>query len=323
MDANGRTLDGDFDRTSEGTPLDDYTWDFSFGPANDDFRGAMELAGATGSLRAGTTNMTMELDEPLGMDLDPTGAATVWYQWRASEDGWMTFDTSSGTTLDSLVAIYEGSDLASLREVGYSEGFGSRSGGRVSLPVQAGANYYVCVGGQTYWGPVNGYLGSFTLSWYPTPEPSFTVTQFAPRTGPPGATIILSGTNFTGATAVNFGGVPATFATGISSNQDVRITAKVPSDVMDGLVTIHTPYGTVTSTVPFTVSVPALEVTTEFNLGPAVSWNGTTPLIRLQSLDDLGSGDWKDVEGGLEQSNGRTYLRGAALGQKRFYRLKK
>lgn len=322
LDTTGRSIDGDFDRTSEGSPADDFVWSFSFAPPNDNFADAFVLSDPTGTLRSGTTNTTLELEEPLAADQNYFGASTIWYQWRATDDGWMTFDTSQSSTLDSIIAIYTGTELTSLNQVAYSDGFGSRSGARVSFPVQAGTNYFICVAGQTYWGPIAGYIGSFTLSWYPTPPPAFTLTQFVPRSAVPEATVTLSGTNFTGATAVLFGGVPATFVTGLSSNHDVRITAKVPSDVLDGPLTIQAPYGSVTSSIPFSVTVPGIKVEHGAQRSLAVSWRATTPLIRLQSTPAL-PGEWAEVNSGLVKTNGWTYFHPSALAQQHYYRLVK
>ncbi len=70
-----------------------------------------------------------------------------------------------------------------------------------------------------------------------------TVTAVAPATGPAagGTPVTITGTNFTGATAVHFG---ATAATGVSVTNDTTITATSPagSGVQD--VTVTTPAGT-------------------------------------------------------------------------------
>ena len=62
------------------------------------------------------TDASPELDEPLanGYPFDPL---SLWYRWVAHRDGWMTFDTSTPTGLNTMVAAYTDSTLASLVHV--------------------------------------------------------------------------------------------------------------------------------------------------------------------------------------------------------------
>lgn len=79
-------------------------------------------------------------------------------------------------------------------------------------------------------------LAGFT--YLPTP----TITSFSPQSGEPGTTITILGTNFTGATAVNFGTATAASFTVVSPTQ---ITAIVPGNA-GGTIAIATPGGTAT-----------------------------------------------------------------------------
>ncbi|MBF6340968.1 IPT/TIG domain-containing protein [Nocardia abscessus] len=92
------------------------------------------------------------------------------------------------------------------------------------------------------------------------------IASIFPNSGPAtgGTLVVLVGTGFSGATAVNFGATPATFFIGVSSTLIIAIappgTGTVP-------VTVTTPAGT-SPGVPFTyVSVPALVSATP-NTGP-------------------------------------------------------
>ena len=67
-----------------------------------------------------------------------------------------------------------------------------------------------------------------------------TVTGVTPASGPNGALVTLTGTAFTGATAVNFGTKPATFTV----NSDNIITATAPAGTGTVDVTVTTPEGT-------------------------------------------------------------------------------
>ena len=76
-----------------------------------------------------------------------------------------------------------------------------------------------------------------------------TFTGFLPSEGFPGTDVILFGSNFEGASQVNFNGVPAD----ILSNTGSQIATKVPPNATSGPISIVTPAGTVFSGSSFTV----------------------------------------------------------------------
>jgi hypothetical protein len=77
-----------------------------------------------------------------------------------------------------------------------------------------------------------------------------TITSFSPTSGLAGTSVVVTGTNFTGATSVAFGGVGAVFTV----NSSTQITATVPVGAATGRITVITPIGTATSTTDFTVA---------------------------------------------------------------------
>jgi hypothetical protein len=83
-----------------------------------------------------------------------------------------------------------------------------------------------------------------------TPAP--TLTSFSPTSGPAGASVTIVGSNLTGATAVKFNGVSASFAV----NSDTQITATVPAGASNGPISVTTPGGTATTGVSFIVTSP-------------------------------------------------------------------
>jgi IPT/TIG domain len=78
-----------------------------------------------------------------------------------------------------------------------------------------------------------------------------TITSFTPTFGPVGTSVVITGTNFTGATAVTFNNVAATTFT---VNSVTQITATVPTTATTGLIKVTTPGGSANSPTNFTVS---------------------------------------------------------------------
>jgi N-acetylglucosamine-6-sulfatase len=77
-----------------------------------------------------------------------------------------------------------------------------------------------------------------------------TISSFMPTSGAPGDGVTITGTRFSGATAVRFGSTPASF-TVVSST---TVTATVPAGASSGKISVQTPGGTATSAGTFTVT---------------------------------------------------------------------
>jgi hypothetical protein len=112
-------------------------------------------------------------------------------------------------------------------------------------------------------GAATGPIAVITPYGTATSATSFTVlaapkfTSFLPASGPVGTNVVLTGTNFSGATKVDFKGVAATV---FSIDNDAQITATVPAGAATGPIAVATPYGTATSAMSFSV-IPAPKVT--------------------------------------------------------------
>jgi C1A family cysteine protease len=80
--------------------------------------------------------------------------------------------------------------------------------------------------------------------------PAPTVSSLVPAAGIVGAQVTLTGSGFTGATAVSFDGISAP---GFTVVNDTEIIVDVPSGATSGTISVTTPYGTNSSLNAFTV----------------------------------------------------------------------
>ena len=115
-----------------------------------------------------------------------------------------------------------------------------------------------------------------TIAAYTT-APAPIITSFTPTNGPVGTSVTITGSNFTGATAVRFNGTAASY-TILSGNQ---ITATVPTGAATGSVTVATPTGTATSTSSFTVTTPDFTLTATPAVQTVTAGGSTTYTITI------------------------------------------
>jgi hypothetical protein len=107
---------------------------------------------------ASGTNLfaTREAGEPLHSG--KPGGSSVWYTWTAPADGIATFATT-GSTFDTLLAVYSGSTLGGLIPVDVDEDGGGFYTSGTLFNASAGTSYQIAVDG---YGGASGY---FVLSW--------------------------------------------------------------------------------------------------------------------------------------------------------------
>ncbi|MDP9330330.1 MAG: hypothetical protein M3P11_06825 [Actinomycetota bacterium] len=108
--------------------------------------------------------------------------------------------------------------------------------------------------------------------------PSPTISGFSPGSGPVGTSVTITGSNLTGASAMNFfNNVSASFTV----DSDTQITATVPSGATTGPISVTTLGGTATSSTNFTVSASAPTIS---GISPSFGPEGTSVTITGSNL---------------------------------------
>ena len=183
-------------------------------PANDYFTNATDLTFLDTGFGSGTnmddnTGATLEPGEP--MILTNVGGASVWYTWTAPTNGVVTFSTS-GTTFQTLLAVYTGNNISNLNLIGADNG--SHAGNsQVTFIAVAGVTFDITVDG------TNGAQGPFTLTWNTT----------FPKKGPPND-------NFTNAIVLNTNGPSGTvFGDNINATLEFNLTNIEPEIIFNNI----------------------------------------------------------------------------------------
>lgn len=128
-------------------------------PENDDFENRLLLTGNSGSASGSSLGATHQTAEPL--TLASIGGASVWWSWTPTFSGSVIIDTL-GSNYDTLLAVFVGDTLLTLRQVAYNDDTEGRLS-EVRLEVTAGMRYQIAVDGY------NGAAGSIQLNYRPEP----------------------------------------------------------------------------------------------------------------------------------------------------------
>ncbi len=123
---------------------------------SDEFKGGTSIAAVSNSVRGVSSAATREPSEPLHGRLSTSNS--VWYTWTAPASGIVTFDTR-GSTYDTVLAVYTGSDLPGVVELVSDDDSGGYHASRVSWNATAGVNYRVAIDGAT------GETGAYVCNW--------------------------------------------------------------------------------------------------------------------------------------------------------------
>ena len=119
----------------------------------------------------------------------------------------------------------------------------------------------------------SGGTGTSTTDFVVPKSP--VISGFSPSTGPPGTSVTITGTGFTGVNSVRFNGTSATF----NFQSDAQVTTTVPSGATTGKIQLTTTSGTTTSAANFTVSSSSAPTISGFSpssgaIGATVTING-------------------------------------------------
>lgn len=223
-------------------------------PVNDNFVNALSITNNSGRVSGNNVAATKEPGEP--DHAGNGGGKSIWYRWTAPANGIWTFDTQ-GSSFDTLLGVYTGSTVAALTEVGSNDNSPGNTWSSVTFYANSGTTYWLAIDGhkdeEAELQSANfADAGSTTLNWKPAPALPPAISDFAPGSGAVGASVVIIGTNFLGATSVTFGGLTASFQVNSAS----RITAVVPAGAVTGFIGVSTAGGTATSVGMFTVTVP-------------------------------------------------------------------
>jgi len=118
-------------------------------------------------------------------------------------------------------------------------------------------------------GGLNSNVATKTIG-LTTPAP--VLTSLSPSSGPVGVSVVIAGSNFTGATAVRFNG---TAASSYVVNSSTQITAVVAPGTTSGPATVITPYGTSNGLI-FSITSASTSTTVVSSANPSISGQSVT-----------------------------------------------
>ena len=145
-------------------------------PANDDFTNAINLGNAAAGTTSGVNiNATMETNEPTMVNVGENGTVvpvtvenSIWYQWKASQDGNVTFDTFGstdelGNPQDTVLGVWQGNSVTNLVLVQGDDNVGTTNlNSSVTFFASAGQTYDIAVYANQQAG---GLPGDVVLDW--------------------------------------------------------------------------------------------------------------------------------------------------------------
>lgn len=114
-------------------------------PFNDDFATRARLAAVPVTLRTHNRHATKEADEPTHSSL--TSGSSLWWSWTAPGSGTAVVETN-GSTFDTVLAVYTGTELEDLVRVAANDDSGSAVTSRATFVASGGTTYHIAVSGK-------------------------------------------------------------------------------------------------------------------------------------------------------------------------------
>src|SRR5215472_12529215 len=136
-------------------------------PTNDMFAAATLISGTNVVVTGNNINATKEPGEP--NHAGNPGGKSVWWSWRAPQDGYVTVSTEGSTSiyggpLDTLLGIYTGSTVSNLTTIATNDDGPIDATSLAMFHASAGVVYDIAVDGFTYDVPQDADSGSVQLS---------------------------------------------------------------------------------------------------------------------------------------------------------------
>jgi sugar lactone lactonase YvrE len=135
----------------------------SLQPLNDNFISGVSLGGLQGNTSGSNINATKESGEP--NHAGNAGGKSVWWTWTPEKSGTTSVNTQ-GSSFDTLLAVYTGTDPGNLSLIAANDNEGTSLTSAVSFNAVAGTPYHIAVDGS------NGAMGNVILNWNETPSPA-------------------------------------------------------------------------------------------------------------------------------------------------------
>ena len=132
-------------------------------PSNDNFAKAVVISGTSGAVSASNVNATKENGEPL-VSKWTSATTTIWWKWTAPDSGTAQFSTV-GTSFDTVMGVYSGSYLSSLKVEDQNDDYGGARTSFCTIACTRGTAYYIAVAGY------GGKSGAVSLCWSFTAAP--------------------------------------------------------------------------------------------------------------------------------------------------------
>jgi len=176
---------------TDQTLLAQWTAALASAPANDDFTNATVIAASAGVVDTDTFAATAESGEPAHYDNAGGPYHSLWWNFTSARNGTLTVDTE-GSVFDTVLALYTGSELATLRRAVSNDSAGDDvMHSRIEYLLASNITCHIALDGYS-----DNDNGAACLNWVFTPAATndYIVTLTAPlATGYPSNIMVTAG----------------------------------------------------------------------------------------------------------------------------------